>query len=814
MSNNPRFEDALDACIADIVADRRSVAECLAAWPQFRHELAPLLGAASAMDAAPRVAEHAPDPVRRAEFMALIRSTPQQSPHRGVFHALGRIFAMPRLALPAGVQRATFAVSAAAVLAIAALAGTLLLGQGTTTAYASTVTVFAGTVEQQVDGQWVAMPDGATLSEGVRLRTGDDGSAVLTFTDGSTVGIEANTELLIEFVSFGVARQISLRQFSGSLWNDVVPDMSPGSFYTVRTPDAVVSARGTLFSTNVGDGVTTIDTFDGLVEVAAGDETTFVTPGEFASARAHQQVIPAQAREDSSQLALSVSAPFAASLVAPDGKATGVRQDGVAFNQISGAATSHPSDGEQQLELQRPAPGIYRLLLSRTGEGDGEIVLRFGDQLIRLSISASDDAVGVDLRVSIDADGKLSVEAVNMRSIEAREAEEGGARVVVTEAAERRATPAARRDRDDDDDDGDDDRPSSSGRGRDGTIGTTDATDDGDDDGDDSRGRGKSLQEQARDRLQSLLDDADDELAQQLDDATKQKLQQRLLALDDREAEREQERERRDAEREGRSADSDDDDGDDGRDGSSDNSGRGNSNPSRSSDADDGDSDDNDAGNGANDNGADRRGSNSRDSDDDERSGNSGRDRDDDGDDDDGRDDSSDNSGRGNSNPSRSSDADNGDAGDGSNDDGAERRDSDSRDSDDGDSDDDERSGNSGRDRDDDGDDDDGRSGNSDQGRSSDRDDDEDDDSDRRSSRSGGDDDPSNRNSGSSSDDDDGDDSDSNRGPPDGGNSGPSAESGREEPSDRGGDAADDGSDDDDGDSSGNSSGSGSGSRN
>ncbi len=683
MSNTPRFEDALDACIADIVADRRSVAECLAAWPQFRDDLAPLLGAATAMDAAPRVAEHAPDPVRRAEFMALIRSTPQQSPRRGRFHSLGRIFAMPRLALPAGVQRATFAVSAAAVLAIAALATTLLLGPGTTTAFASTVTVFAGTVEQQIDGRWVAMPDGATLSEGVRLRTGDGGSAVLTFTDGSTVGIEANTELLIDFVSFGIARQISLQQFSGSLWNDVVPDMRPGSFYTVRTPDAVVSARGTLFATSVGDGVTTVDTFDGLVEVEAGDETTFVTPGEFASARAHQQVIPAQAREDSSQLALSVSAPFAASLVAPDGKATGVRQDGVAFNQIAGAATSHPADGEQQLELQRPAPGIYRLLLSRTGEGDGEIVLRFGDQLVRLSISASDNAVGVDLRVSIDADGKLSVEPVNMRSIEAREAEEGGARVVVTEAAERRATPAAHRDRDDDEDDrdgdGDGDRPASSGRGRDGTTDATDDTDDGDDsdgDGDDSRGRGQSLQEQARDRLQSLLDDEDDGLAQQLDDATKQKLQQRLDELDEKEAERQQERERRDAERERRSADAEDDDGDDGRDGDRDNSGRGNSDQGRSSDADGGSASDDDA---------DSRSSD----DDDERSGNSGRDRDDDGDD-----------GRpGNSTPGRSSDRDDDDddddnrdgrssgSGDGD-DDRSNRNSGSSSDDDDGDSDD------------------------------------------------------------------------------------------------------------------------------
>jgi hypothetical protein len=427
--SNLRFEDALDRCIADILAGRRSVADCLAEWPQFRDELAPLLEAATAMDAEPPIAERPPNPARRAKLMATIRTTPQQLPRRGLLRVLGRL-TMPRLTLAPAVRHAGLVASAAAVLAIAALAATLVLGRGTSTAYASTVTVFAGSVEQQVDGGWVAVPDGATLSEGAWLRTGDDGSAVLTFTDGSTVGIEANTELLIEFVVFGVARQISLQQFSGSLWNDVVHDDRAGSFYTVRTPDTVVSARGTLFKTSVVDGETAIDTFDGLVEVEAGDETPFVTPGEFASARAHQQVIAAQVREDASQLALSVAAPFAASLVAPGGKATGGRQDGVAFNQIAGAATSHPTDGDQQLELSRLTPGTYRLLLSRTDEGDGEVVLQFGSKQVTLPVSAGDNAVTLELRVSFDADSKLRVESANQRAIEASEAEHGGARAV------------------------------------------------------------------------------------------------------------------------------------------------------------------------------------------------------------------------------------------------------------------------------------------------------------------------------------------------------------------------------------------------
>ncbi len=542
--SNPRFDDVLDSCIADIVAGRRTVADCLAEWPQFSDELAPLLEAASAMRDEPRVAERPPDPARRAQFMATLRETPQQSPRPRPLLALGRLLAGPQLALPS-FRRAGMMASAAVVLVIAMLAATLVLDRGATTAYASTVTVFTGDVEVRRGDNWDRLEDGATVAEGARLRTGADGSALLTFADGSTVGIEPGTELEIELARINGSRRIFLRQFSGRLWNDVVPDERAGSLYVVRTPNATVTAQGTLFETAVEGDETTVSTADGLVEVESGEERVFVAPGEITSARRSGGIAPVRARAATEQaIGLSVNAPFAAAIVAPDGKATGVRPDGIAFQQIAGAATSHPSQGPQQLELHRPTPGTYQLFLRRVGDGDGEIVLTLGSGAeVRIPVERLGDAVRIELRVTV-VDGRVQVTPVNVRALDARE--RGGERVVVTEAARRRARPIslpfatgtrpAGRDENRGGGRAPDASPTPDGPGR--------SSDDGDGaEGDDRRDREEraeerteqreqrrqGLEERARERLRERIgDESEGRLRQLLDDESGRDLRERL----------------------------------------------------------------------------------------------------------------------------------------------------------------------------------------------------------------------------------------------------------------------------------------------
>ena len=40
--SRPRLEEALDACMGDIMAGRRSVEQCLEDWPQLRDQLEPV----------------------------------------------------------------------------------------------------------------------------------------------------------------------------------------------------------------------------------------------------------------------------------------------------------------------------------------------------------------------------------------------------------------------------------------------------------------------------------------------------------------------------------------------------------------------------------------------------------------------------------------------------------------------------------------------------------------------------------------------------------------------------------------------------
>ena len=440
--SGPSFEDVLDACIADILSGHRTLAACLEEWPRHRRRLEPLLDAAAAMQRLPSVAETPPDPARRAQLMAAMRDTPQQSRRRLPFRAVTALPAALRFGAPWGALpvsgRIGVMTGTAAALAIAAVALTLVLSRDPVTAHASTLTVFAGLVERERGGVWEPLADGAQVDEGAHLRTDAEGSALLTFADGSTVGVEPNTELVIELARVDGSRRIRLRQTAGQLWHDVAPDDRPGALYVVQTPDAVVTVRGTLFETAVEEDGTEVNTTEGLVEIQAGEEQVFVAPGERASARAHRLVAARRdAREAGERLAISIDAPFVASLVAPSGKAVGVRPDGVVYRQIAGATTSNPGEGEQRIDLRRLQPGTYQLLLRRIEDGGGEVVLTIGPRELRFPVDRAGDAMRVELHVSFE-DGRLEVRPANMRAADPAQIDRRE-RVIVTEPARQRA---------------------------------------------------------------------------------------------------------------------------------------------------------------------------------------------------------------------------------------------------------------------------------------------------------------------------------------------------------------------------------------
>lgn len=395
-ARTPSFEVVFDRCLDDLAAGRATLEQCLAAWPQYAERLRPLLETATVVRALPQPAVGSPDPMRRAALFAQLRTTPQQRARRRWINPLGA------LRLPA-LRLATIAAPAAAIAAVAVLA---LFALGRNTAYASTLTIFTGDVERQVGTEWRPIADGAHVREGERLRAADGAHALLTFRDGSTVGMDANADVRLTQARFDGARAIALTQYAGRLWNQVATDDRAGARYSVATANTVVTAHGTVFATSVDGDTINVDTAEGIVDVQSGESHATVRAGERVAAS--QRRIEATAHDAAPRAEMRVAAPFAASLVAPDGAAAGARPDGLTFNQIAGVVTSNPARGPQTIDVRAPRPGDYTLRLRRVADGDGEVVLATANgDAHRIAIPADEDTI--ELRVRVDASGAISV---------------------------------------------------------------------------------------------------------------------------------------------------------------------------------------------------------------------------------------------------------------------------------------------------------------------------------------------------------------------------------------------------------------------
>lgn len=361
MTRRQPIGEIVDRCVEEIRGGRSTVEECLLRYPELRRDLEPLLRAAEALSVLPR-STHAttPDPRQRASFMAALRETPQERRRW-------------RPSLPVLFGTGTFRVLGPAV-ALAALAILVVFGGGGgTPANASTLTVFGGEVQRLEGAEWKPMRDGDGLEAGVRLRTGATGHAMLTFPDGSTVALDPLTELTLETVAVA-PRRVEVRQMSGRLWHDVVHDETAGARFVVLTPDARIEVTGTVFETIVdaSTGRTDVATVDGEVRVVAGQQVVPVGRGE--TLRASAATIQSVSTTPLLDGALTVNGPFAAAIMAADGRGTGVRVDGVVFRQLRGVTTSR-EDGQQRFDLQDADSGDLVLVLQRYAEGAGEIVL-------------------------------------------------------------------------------------------------------------------------------------------------------------------------------------------------------------------------------------------------------------------------------------------------------------------------------------------------------------------------------------------------------------------------------------------------------
>ncbi|MCK9487137.1 MAG: FecR domain-containing protein [Dehalococcoidia bacterium] len=432
MSQPLPFESVLDLCVQQIVSGAATVEQCLARYPEHRDALEPALRTASELVAAPRPAVPPLDPARREAFMDLIRETPQDAPPRRVGKVGGVRGVLSRLRAPSlrewgGLGLGAVALRVAPAAAVALFALFMVFGQGATPAAAATLTVFTGEVEQQVDGAWLPLADGAAVHEGEAIRTLPGGHALLTFSDGSTASLAQETQVLLTHLSRGNARHIELDQASGRLWNDVVTSSGDG-LYLVRTPHATVQAQGTVFATLVAatSGETEVSTVDGLVRVISAGSSVDVETGQVVRANAERIATPKAIPFVGE---ITVRGPVAAALTSPDGAATGLLPSGMVFRQVPGVTTTGARETQQHMYVGDIRPDVYSLWLRRYDEGEAIVVVETADG--RLNIPVAGNVATARILIAIDiVDGSVFMRALDTTIETVPEAEAPPVRLV------------------------------------------------------------------------------------------------------------------------------------------------------------------------------------------------------------------------------------------------------------------------------------------------------------------------------------------------------------------------------------------------
>jgi len=134
---------------------------------------------------------------------------------------------------------------------------------------------------------WVKATNGMELGVGDTITTGDNGSAKLTFFDGSVMEIKANSEILVNELSTAStgSTTVSLNEVVGSTINRIGKLVDSASKYEVETPAAVAVVRGTVFDLLVQqNGTTTVKAEQDSVSFTASGVTVTVNQGFQSSA--------------------------------------------------------------------------------------------------------------------------------------------------------------------------------------------------------------------------------------------------------------------------------------------------------------------------------------------------------------------------------------------------------------------------------------------------------------------------------------------------------------------------------------------------
>ena len=132
---------------------------------------------------------------------------------------------------------------------------------------AAMVTQVMGKMEVQREGKttWERAKSGMFLYQGDKLRTAKKSKAAIMFSNGAEVKINQNTEFAIDISEPGKSDTVRINKGQGTC--SLRAKKGGGLRFSVKTPVAVVSVRGTEFDTDVSEnGDTTVMVVKGIVQ--------------------------------------------------------------------------------------------------------------------------------------------------------------------------------------------------------------------------------------------------------------------------------------------------------------------------------------------------------------------------------------------------------------------------------------------------------------------------------------------------------------------------------------------------------------------
>ena len=142
----------------------------------------------------------------------------------------------------------------------------------------STLTVVEGSVVVSRGGaEFTYVRAGDVVVAGDTIRTGTASVAEITYFEGSSVRLEADTEIVVQSLRTTAdgGTVVRMKQLIGRTWHVVTKLISGSSRYEVLTPSSTASVRGTVFAVDVrvdADGPSaTVTTSEGVVVHAAAD---------------------------------------------------------------------------------------------------------------------------------------------------------------------------------------------------------------------------------------------------------------------------------------------------------------------------------------------------------------------------------------------------------------------------------------------------------------------------------------------------------------------------------------------------------------